>query len=113
MIIRVLDLRKKIRGKAYEYPNKERAELEATLDGLIRQEIHQKHLKVITFQKRMIKYKNYLFTFLYHQDVRPDNNKSEQAICNIKVKQKISGMFKSIKGAQNYAIISSITDTCN
>ncbi|MET3115770.1 hypothetical protein AAKU52_003527, partial [Pedobacter sp. CG_S7] len=29
-----------------------------------------------------------------------------------KVKLKVSGMFKSTKGAQNYAIIRSITDTC-
>ncbi len=30
----------------------------------------------------------------------------------MKVKQKVSGMFKSAKGAQIYATIRSITDTC-
>jgi hypothetical protein len=68
--------------------------------------------ELVTFQKRMIKYRNYIFTFLYFQDVPPDNNASERAIRNIKVKQKISGQFKTANGAQPYAIIRSITDTC-
>lgn len=72
----------------------------------------QEHMEANTFQKRMIKYKDYLFTFLYHQEVPPDNNALERAIRNIKVKQKVSGMFKSPKGAHNYALIRSITDTC-
>lgn len=41
----------------------------------------------------------------------PDNNGSERAIRNIKVKQKISGQFKSMTGAMNFAILRSITDT--
>ncbi len=46
-------------------------------------------------------------------DVRmgPDNNGSERAIRNIKVKQKISGQFKSPTGAFNFAVLRSITDT--
>ena len=60
----------------------------------------------------MIKYRNYIFTFLYFQDIPPDNNASERAIRNIKVKQKVSGQFKTANGAQTYAIIRSITDTC-
>ena len=36
---------------------------------------------------------------------------SERAIRNIKVKQKISGQFKSIEGAQNFAVLRSIIDT--
>ena len=49
--------------------------------------------------------------FLYHQNVPPDNNASERAVRNIKVKQKISGQFKSQKGAERFAIIRSIIDT--
>ena len=54
----------------------------------------------------------FIFTFLYFPDIPPDNNASERAIRNIKVKQKVSGQFKTTNGAQTYAIIRSITDTC-
>ncbi|MCF8390960.1 MAG: transposase, partial [Bacteroidales bacterium] len=62
--------------------------------------------------KRMNKYKDYIFSFLYHPEVPPDNNASERAIRNIKVKQKVSGQFKTHCGAEIYAIIRSIIDTC-
>ena len=41
----------------------------------------------------------------------PYNNGSEQAIRNVKVKQKVSGQFKSWKGVDNFLILRSITDT--
>lgn len=112
MVIQALELKKTIIADSYGKPIKERSDMEATLDALIRQKIDQGHREVLTFQKRILKYRDYIFTFLYHTDVPPDNNQSEQAIRNIKVKLKVSGMFKSHKGAQNYAIIRSITDTC-
>jgi hypothetical protein len=59
----------------------------------------------------MVKYKDYLFNYLNYPNVPPDNNGSERAIRNIKVKQKISGQFKSFAGAMNFAILRSITDT--
>jgi hypothetical protein len=43
--------------------------------------------------------------------VPPDNNGSERAIRNIKVKQKVSGQFKSTQGADGFAILISIIDT--
>lgn len=47
-----------------------------------------------------------------HYDVPPDNNASERAIRYVKVKQKVSGQFKTDNGAQIYAVIRSVTDTC-
>ena len=35
----------------------------------------------------------------------------QRAIRNVKVKQKVSGQFKSLEGAQNYATLRSIIDT--
>lgn len=67
--------------------------------------------ELVAFHKRMIKYQKYLFTFLFHSDVPPDNNGSERAIRNIKVKHKISGYFKSIKGASQFAVLRSVLDT--
>ena len=66
---------------------------------------------MLGFQKRIIKYRDHVFTFLYHPDVPPDNNGSERAIRNVKVKQKISGQFKSYTGAETFAILRSIIDT--
>lgn len=112
MLILALELKKSIPLDQYLEPMRERAQLENTLHNLINQKIDPQQIEVIIFQKRITKYRQYLFTFLYNKDVPPDNNTSEQAIRNIKVKQKVSGMFKSKIGAQNYATIRSVADTC-
>lgn len=62
-----------------------------------------------TFQNQMVKNRNHLFTFLYNLDVPPDNNASERAVRNVKVKQKISGQFKS--GQDTFCIMRSVIDT--
>lgn len=67
--------------------------------------------ELVAFHKRMVKYKNYLFNFLLDPLIPPDNNASERAIRNVKVKQKVSGFFKSMKGAENYAIFRTCIDT--
>ncbi|MEA1892351.1 MAG: IS66 family transposase [Campylobacterota bacterium] len=61
--------------------------------------------------KSLSKSKDKIFTFLLDENIPPDNNASERAIRNIKVKQKVSGQFKSLDGAKNYANIRSIVDT--
>lgn len=78
---------------------------------LLAQEIPIQHKELVTFQKRLIRYQNFVFTFLYNQKVPPDNNASERAIRNIKVKQKVSGQFGSIEGAFRFAVLRSVTDT--
>ena len=72
---------------------------------------NKKYKKLNAFVKRITKLKKSVFVFLYHQNIPPDNNVSERAVRNIKVKQKISGQFKSQKGAERFAIIRSIIDT--
>ena len=67
--------------------------------------------KLLTLKNRLIKRIDCLWTFLYYYDVPPDNNASERAIRNVKVKQKVSGQFKSFNGAENFAITRSIIDT--
>jgi transposase len=61
--------------------------------------------------KSITKSKDKIFTFLLDENIPPDNNGSERAIRNIKVKQKVSGHFKSYDGAKNYANLRSIIDT--
>jgi transposase len=52
-----------------------------------------------------------IFTFLLHANVPADNNGSERAIRNLKVKLKVSQQFKSTQGAKDYATLRSIIDT--
>jgi transposase len=49
--------------------------------------------------------------FLYHQHVPSDNSASERAIRIFKIKQKVFGLFRSIEGAEVFAIIRSAIDS--
>jgi transposase/uncharacterized coiled-coil protein SlyX len=104
-------LKKQFTPVDYYYPNQPRDLLEKELDSLLSEPLDPKHKEMISFQKRIIKYRDHVFTFLYHPNVPPDNNGSERAIRNVKVKQKISGQFKILSAAENFAILRSIIDT--
>lgn len=67
--------------------------------------------KSYAFFKRMVKNREHIFPFLFDPTVPSDNNASERAIRNIKVKQKVSGQFKAEKAAMNFAKIRSVIDT--
>ncbi len=45
------------------------------------------------------------------QRFSPDNNASERAIRTAKVKMKVSNQFKSLTGAESFAILRSVIDT--
>jgi transposase len=62
------------------------------------------HSKAKTLQKNLLKHQQYILYFLHHPKDPPDNNGSERAIRNLKVKQKISGQFKTDEGADCFAI---------
>jgi transposase len=85
--------------------------LEKELDNLLAGSLDPKHKEMISFQKRITKYRDHVFTFLNHPTVPPDNNGCERAIRNVKVKQKISGQFKILNAAESFSILRSIIDT--
>ena len=96
--------------KPFTQNSPQTCQLEVELNQLLAQQIDKKQFaKTFTFQKSMIKHRNHLFTCLYHLEVPPDNNASERAIRTIKVKQKISGQFKS--GQHDFCVLRSIIDT--
>lgn len=112
LLKQALELRKVIveRNQAYQKDSREVYKLEQQLNRLLARCISKKKFpKTFAFQKSMIKNRNYLFPCLYDLEVPPDNNASERAIRNIKVKQKISGQFKS--GQDTFCILRSIIDT--
>lgn len=70
---------------------------------------NQKYKHTITIYNAMNKLRHVLFPFLYDPRIPFDNNSSERAIRNVKIKTKISGQFKSLH--QDFAIMRSVIDT--
>jgi transposase len=89
----------------------ERDKIIQSLEFLLNNPPDSKHKKLYTFYKRMCRERQHLFIFLFIENVPSDNNASERAIRNVKVKQKISGQFKIEQAAQNFAKIRSVIDT--
>ena len=106
-----IHLKNKLTPTDYLSPIHERTNLFRRLEELTDKPINPEHKELATFHRRMIRYKNFIFTFLFNPEVPPDNNGSERAIRNIKIKHKISGYFKSFKGAGQFAILRSVLDT--
>ncbi|MEQ8472331.1 MAG: IS66 family transposase, partial [Marinoscillum sp.] len=108
-------IRLKKESSSYNPKDPNTLAIERKLDQLLAQQLDKDSppdttKKTIVFQKAMKKHRNYLFTFLYYQDVPPDNNGSERAIRNFKVKMKVSGQFKT--GHHIFAKLRSVADTC-
>jgi transposase len=111
MLLEAERLKKRMTANDYLVPLHGRSLLEKELAALLSEKIDPQHKQLVTFQKRLIRYKDHLFTFLYDPLVPSHNNDSEKAIRNVKVKQKVSGQFKTLSGAENFAILRSIIDT--
>lgn len=85
--------------------------IEKRLDELLHWKLPDDHKKAITLQKKLRAIRDHILVFLYYEEVQPDNNGSERAIRNVKIKEKVSGQFRSQQGAQAFAIIRSVIDT--
>ncbi len=105
-----LELKRHYNGPCGKYQG-DRANIVMRLAGLLERPPDKKLKELRTFFKRMCRERQHLLTFLFIKDVPPDNNASERAIRNVKVKQKISGQFKTERTAQNFAKIRSVIDT--
>ena len=105
-------LKEQLQPEQYHKPNLIRNFIRKETFKLLNADHRDEHKKVKAFFKQLSKYRNYIYEFLYNEHVPPDNNGSERAIRNVKVKQKVSTMFKTEQGINNYAIIRSVFDTC-
>ena len=76
-----------------QVPTNKITEIYLEFEKLLKFKINSKWKELIPFFNRMIRYKKYLFNFLSDPSIPPDNNASERAIRNVKVKQKVSGFF--------------------
>jgi Transposase IS66 family len=64
------------------------------------------------YQKRMLKYRDKLFTFLDHDGVPWNNNNAEVAIKRFAKCRRIMGASFTAKGLQDYLLFLSIYQTC-
>lgn len=90
---------------------KVRARYEKRLDKLLEQDVSHYGEEFQGLQNGIIKCHDYLFTFLDHEGVPADNNESERVIRILKIKAKVSGGFRTMQGAKEFAIFHSIVET--
>jgi transposase len=86
-------------------------EIKQRFDTLMNQDLKSLEKPFQALQKGLIKHQEHLFVFLEHPQVPYDNNASERSIRPLKVKQKVSGMFKSDDGADAFCQLHSIVNT--
>ena len=104
-------LKKQMQPQDYIGPSAPVIKLEERLSLLLQADHCTSHKKVKAFVKRLNKNRNAILTFLHYPKVPPDNNGSERAIRTVKVKTKVSGLFRTLNGANRFAIIRSVIDT--
>jgi transposase len=111
--VRLLELlRKSIHERKTVSPTEiDIGRIKDTFNALMEQDLGSLDKKFGALQKSLKKHSDHLFGFLEHVGVPYDNNASERSIRPLKVKQKVSGMFKSDKGADAFCVLHSIVDT--
>ena len=88
-----------------------RNHLEHAFAEFLQDKLPDKDKLAIRLQKKLRKISRHVLCFLYYDNVPSDNNGSERAIRNIKIKQKVSGGFRSANGADAFALLRSVIDT--
>jgi transposase len=111
LLQKAIKLKKELTTADYYYQNTKRNALFEELQLWLKYPIEELHKKSKKLQKKLLAKQDSILYFLLQSNVSPDNNGSERAIRNIKVKQKISGQFKSLQAANVFAVLRSIIDT--
>lgn len=106
-----IQLKKEFNDIDYYCPNEKRQSLFKKLEHWLHYPIPDDYPQSKSLQKSLLAKQDCILYFLLQPNVPPDNNGSEQAIRNVKVKQKISGQFKSMENANVFAILRSVIDT--
>ena len=73
---------------------------------------HEKNTDSVRLLNRLSKRQEEVLEFLYQVEVPFDNNLAERDVRMTKTKQKISGCFRTEKGAYNFARIRGFISTC-
>ena len=81
------------------------------LDELLKKNLDSLRKEFNELKRGIIRCRDYIFNFLENPAIPSDNNASERGIRKLKVKQKISGCFRSGTGADAFHALHSIADT--
>ena len=111
LLLEAINLKKELKIIDYYHHNIKRQAVFEKMQLCLTRPIASEHIKAVKLQKTMLARKDCILNFLLYFNVPPDNNGSERAIRNIKVKQKVSGQFKNLEAANIFAVIRSIIDT--
>lgn len=85
--------------------------LKNRMDRLLSESLTHLHEAFDVFKRGIYKVKDHLFTFLTDYSVPYDNNGSERGVRKIKVKQNVSGCFRTDEGASIFAKVHSLVET--
>lgn len=88
-----------------------REDLFKKLDDLLQTPVDKLHDDFGRLQRSLLKHRENVFRFLSDPRIPYDNNASERSIRIVKVKQKISGGFRSDIGADRFTQLLSVADT--
>jgi transposase len=97
--------------KTGEIKPSEKQKIVERFEKLIYQCTDKLYEVIQNLQKSLRKHRDHVFRFLEDPYLPHDNNATERTFRNVKVKQKVSGGFRSDTGAAVYALIHSIADT--
>ena len=98
--------------KTMQWEDIPREDLYKRLDNLLlNHPLHERHQDFGRLQRSLLKHRDSIFRFLSNPDIPYDNNATERAVRLFKIKQKVSGCFRSDKGADVYTQLLSIADT--
>lgn len=81
------------------------------LDALLKRNLDSLRKEFNELRRGMTRCRDYIFNFLENPEIPSDNNASERGIRKLKVKQKISGTFRSEAGADAFHALHSVADT--
>jgi len=97
--------------KTMQWEEIPRVDLFKRLDDLLGRPLYELHKDFGCLQRSLLKHRDNIFRFLLNPNVPYDNNATERTFRVAKIKQKVSGCFRSDKGAETYTQLLSIADT--
>src|SRR5215218_3090907 len=109
LLLRAVVLARRHRGLAESTRREHRRRLERALDSVMALAPGDRHGQRL--RRRYGRLREHLFTFLDHPEVTADNNGSERELRPAVTYRKVTGGFRSDRGADLFAAVRSVVGT--